>query len=127
MAVSNGLANTIILYSTVDGAQVTSFGEYGNGPGRFNYPTKLCISPRDTLIGIDSRNDRVQEVTLTGEHIRFIGQGLFGQGLFPQGVQRHLLGSMLQRSQSRFRVQSPHSGIIEPVWGRVLQRPLFYT
>jgi len=67
----------ITVYSTVDGSETVSFGGRGTGPGQFNQPSKLCITPRDTLLVADRGNQRVQEVTFSGVHIRDIGVGVF--------------------------------------------------
>jgi len=67
----------ITVYSTVDGSETVSFGGNGAGPGRFKRPMKLCITPRDTLLVADFGNKRVQEVTFSGVHIRYIGEGVF--------------------------------------------------
>jgi len=85
-AVSNGHTNMITVYSTVDGAETVSFGGRGAGPGQFNLghfnmSSKLCITPRDTLLVADFGNQRVQEVTMAGVHIGDIGAGVFGEGI----------------------------------------------
>jgi len=76
----------ITVYSTVDGAETVSFGGRGAGPGQFNLgqfnmSSKLCITPRDTLLVADFGNQRVQEVTFSGVHIGDIGAGVFGEGI----------------------------------------------
>ncbi len=55
------------------GELVRTFGGYGAGPGLFNGPARICTTPADTLLVADRNNHRVQEVTFTGEHCRFIG------------------------------------------------------
>ena len=83
-AVSNGRTHMITVYSTVDGSETVSFGSWGNGPGQFDRPQKLCITPRDTLLVAEYGrwNQRVQEVTMAGVHIRYIGEGVFGEGIW---------------------------------------------
>jgi len=80
-AVSNSGTNMVTVYSTADGSETVSFGGHGAGPGQFNLPSKLCITPRDTLLVADFGNQRVQEVTMAGVHIRDIGVGVFGEGI----------------------------------------------
>jgi len=71
----------LTVYSTVDGSETVSFGSSGDGPGQFDRPSMLCITPRDTLLVADFGNQRVQEVTFSGVHIRYIGEGVFGDGI----------------------------------------------
>lgn len=77
LAVSNFNTDMITVYSTADGSVVTEFGGRGSAHGQFNYPEKMCITPRNTLLVAEFDNNRVQEVTLAGEHIRFIGEGMY--------------------------------------------------
>jgi len=65
------------VYDTASGSDTVSFGGNGAGPGQFNQPSKLCITPRDTLLVADCMNQRVQEVAFSGVHIRDIGVGVF--------------------------------------------------
>jgi len=83
-AVSNAGTNMVTVYSTVDGSETVSFGGKGSGPGQFNRPQKLCITPRDTLLVAEygRLNQRVQEVTFSGVHIRYIGVGVFGETIY---------------------------------------------
>lgn len=80
-AVSND-AHMIIVYSVEDGTEVCAFGGYGSAPGQFKHPMKLCTSPRDTLLVAEYGNGRVQEVSMTGEHIRFVGEGVICSSLY---------------------------------------------
>jgi len=81
-AVSNAGTNMITVYSIVDGSETVSFGGNGAGPGQFKQLSKLCITPRDTLLVADYGNQRVQEVTFSGVHIRDIGVGVFGDCIY---------------------------------------------
>lgn len=76
--VSNNRTHTITVYSIADGSVVASFGGIGCGRGEFDSPQKLCISPKNRLLVAEHGNARVQEVSMTGEHIRFIGKGTVG-------------------------------------------------
>jgi len=78
--VSNFNTDMITVYSTEDGSELTAFGGRGSASGQFNYPEKMCTSPRNTLLVAEFDNNRVQEVSMTGEHIRFIGEGMFSHG-----------------------------------------------
>lgn len=70
MAISNWLTHMISVYSLPDGALVRSFGGRGPELGHFDDPYKLCFNPLrdDSLLVADGSNQRVQEVTITGEH-----------------------------------------------------------
>lgn len=52
------------------GARVASIGQRGTGPGEFNYPTLLWLSPQGRLHVTDSLNFRVQVLAPDG---RFLG------------------------------------------------------
>lgn len=43
--------------------------------GMFSTPRKLCMSFAGTILVAEDKNRRVQEVTLEGKHIRYIGEG----------------------------------------------------
>jgi len=77
LAVSNASTNMITVYDTASGSETATFGGAGPGPGQFYYQMRLCITPRDTLLVADFGNQRVQEVTMAGVHIRYIGVGVF--------------------------------------------------
>jgi len=83
-AVSNSRTHQITVYDVVSGARTATFGGNGNGagPGQFDQPFKLCTTPRDTLLAAEYVNQRVQEVTFSGVHIRYIGVGAFGAGIY---------------------------------------------
>ena len=75
--VSNCYHDSISVYSMNTGDRVTTFGSNGSGAGEFNMPTHVCSTPRGTILVCEYSNRRVQEVTITGEHVRFIGVGHF--------------------------------------------------
>jgi len=81
LAVSNDRTHMITVYDTVSGEETATFGGNGAGPGKFSNPFKLCITPRDSLLVAEHGNQRVQEVTMAGVHIRYIGAGVFGDGV----------------------------------------------
>ena len=62
----------IHVHSLVDGRHVRSFGEHGAGPGQFHFLVGgVCVTPTGTLLVAEHGNGRIQEVTVTGEHVRF--------------------------------------------------------
>lgn len=66
-------APAVTVYSLPDGACIRVFGMRGDGPACFDAPEDVCFTPAGTLLIAESSNRRVQEVSVTGEHIRFIG------------------------------------------------------
>ena len=82
MAISDS-DHTVTVFALPNGDFVREFGTEGDGPSQFGDPGKLCFSPlsQDRLLVAEWRNKRVQEVTLTGDHVRFIGVGVIDDGI----------------------------------------------
>ncbi|MFN3193042.1 MAG: peptidase [Aureliella sp.] len=64
-----------------DANWVSCFGEPGKGPGQFQTPHGLCVDARDesnpTVLVADRANNRIQRLTLDGEHLEtWTGFGL---------------------------------------------------
>ena len=76
VVVSNPFSECISVYSTESGDCISKFGSYGAAAGQFKYPNRICATPRGTILVCDCGNRRLQEVTITGEHVRFLGAGL---------------------------------------------------
>ena len=53
-------------------AQISVFGKQGKGRGMFRSPTRLHAHPNGNLLVVEEGNERVQEVTWKGGHVRFI-------------------------------------------------------
>ena len=68
--------DTLSVYSLPGGEHIRTFGSYGVGTVQFNMPGKLCFGVAGNILVADAGNKRVQEVTLTGDHVRFIGVGV---------------------------------------------------
>ena len=81
MAVSHA-DDTVSIHALPSGELVRSIGSKGSGKGQFDAVRKLCFTAHNGLLVVESGNKRVQEVTPTGEHVRFIGAG----GLFKRGI-----------------------------------------
>ena len=75
MVVSHG-NHTLSVYSLPDGEYLRTFGSHGAGKGQFKYPAKLCFSVTGNVLVAEYENKRVQEVTLMGSHVRFVGVGV---------------------------------------------------
>ena len=61
------------VFSLPAGELLHAFGGLGSEPGQFSRPSKLCFSAVGTILVADEWASCVQEVTLTGVHVRFIG------------------------------------------------------
>lgn len=65
-----------------DGTEALRFGERGEGPGAFNFPTAIAASPGGSLLVVDALNFRVAEFTSAGEWVRAFGSAGEGPGQF---------------------------------------------
>jgi DNA-binding beta-propeller fold protein YncE len=74
LIVSDYRSHSISVYSMDSGGCISSFGCFGSKPGQFKYPFRICATPRGTILVSECGNGRLQEVTITGEHVRFIGE-----------------------------------------------------
>jgi WD40 repeat protein len=77
MAISNYLTRMITLYSLPGGEVLRVFGGKGSRPGQFCDPRKLCFTVDCNLLVAEDENKRLQEVTMTGQHVRFVGVDTF--------------------------------------------------
>ena len=77
MAATNTDRSTVTVFD-LDGVRLHTFGKDGTGPGEFWFPATLCAHPNGNLLVREFGNERVQEVTWTGEHVRFIYTGKNG-------------------------------------------------
>ena len=68
--------HSLSMYSLPGGEHIRTFGSEGAGEGQFKSPAKLCFSAAGNILVAERDNKRVQEVTLTGDHVRFIGFGV---------------------------------------------------
>ena len=59
MYVSDVISNSMSVFTT-DGAYVTSFGEYGEDKGNFNFPFNVCVDKDSFVLIGDFHNHRVQ-------------------------------------------------------------------
>ncbi|MBI2998789.1 MAG: NHL repeat-containing protein [Deltaproteobacteria bacterium] len=74
--VSDSGAHTIRVYAP-DGTLLSSFGGPGTGPGQFNFPAGLYMSPLGELFVADQTNDRIQVFDRNGNFLRCIGGSAF--------------------------------------------------
>jgi hypothetical protein len=67
--VSDGYGNARIHRFSADGKLIQSWGEPGTGPGEFNLPHDIWVTPDERVFVADRENDRIQIFSLTGEFI----------------------------------------------------------
>ena len=61
-------ANQVKLYR--DGRPVSAFGSYGSGPGQFDFPAGVWVSPAGEVFVVDQNNRRVQVFNRSGDFQR---------------------------------------------------------
>ena len=73
-AVTDYNGNSVVVYDMSSGAVVRTIGgpASGSGPCQFNYPFRLCFAPNGNLLVCDWKNNRVQELTVSGRFVRSI-------------------------------------------------------
>jgi DNA-binding beta-propeller fold protein YncE len=67
--VSDGYANRRVHRFSPNGELLKSWGEYGNGPGQFNFPHNIDVDQYGTVYVCDRENERIQTFTSEGEFI----------------------------------------------------------
>jgi DNA-binding beta-propeller fold protein YncE len=85
--VTDTVANRVVVLNFA-GAVVAFFGERGNGPGQFNYPTNIARGADGRLYVTDAMNFRVQVFDADGRHLRAFGRLGDAPGDFdkPKGI-----------------------------------------
>ena len=71
--VSDSRANEVRVY--LGNSRHSQFGAYGTGPGQFNFPTGVCVSPAGEVFVVDQNNDRVQVFDSAGKFLRAFNLG----------------------------------------------------
>lgn len=68
---------------------LSSFGEFGAGPGQFDHPLGVGVADDGNVWVVDALNDRVQEWTAAGAFVRVFGSTGTGRGQFrlPEDVE----------------------------------------
>lgn len=75
--VSDSGAHTVNVYAAADGAFLFSFGGKGPGPGQFDFPAGVYVSPGGEVFVADQNNDRIQVLDRNGNFLRCIGGAAF--------------------------------------------------
>ncbi len=78
-----------------------SFGTQGNGQAQFYSPAGIALRG-DTVYVTENNNNRVQKLSIEGEHLAFIGQGQLNN---PRGICLHPDGRIFVADCSNNRVQ----------------------
>ncbi len=86
--VADSKAQRIVVFELATGKRLGAFGERGEGPGQFAFPTSLTFGPGGNLYVVDQLNARVQVLTGEGEYLdEFGGLGTgFGNFVRPKDV-----------------------------------------
>ena len=67
--VADGYGNARVHRFTADGKLIQSWGEPGTGPGQFNLPHDIWVTPDERVFVADRENDRLQIFGPTGKFI----------------------------------------------------------
>lgn len=86
MAFSNYIACKVFVF--IDGVKSHEFGREGDGPGELKRPMKMCFTPSGNLLIAEDTNRRLQEVTITGDHVRYIGTSVYTSDGFAVAISR---------------------------------------
>jgi len=69
--------HNLSVHRASDCSLIRFIGSRGTAPGCFLYLSGLCVTANDTLLVAEFGNQRIQEVTLEGTHVKFVvGGGL---------------------------------------------------
>jgi len=71
-----------VVMMTLEGKVVGRFGQRGDGPGEFNYPTYIAVAPDGSLWVTDSLNFRVEHFDPEGKFLSAFGSPGSGPGEF---------------------------------------------
>ena len=118
MVASHGNA-TLSVYSLPGGEHIRTFGSCGTGKGQFKVSAKLCFSAAGNILVADNGNKRVQEVTLTGGHVRFIGVGVIDDEIWGIAANAELIvvGKYFCTSNNRVMMFDAVTGALVMAFG----------
>lgn len=107
--VADSAANLIKVYSP-SGPKLREFGMPGTGPGQFDFPTGVFISPVGEVFVADQNNNRVQVFDRNGQFLRSLGKrGMMGTS--PFGRIQGLAGD----AQGRIFVADAFHGLVRVI------------
>ena len=117
--------HTLSVFSLPRGDLLLSFGSKGRGKLQFQWPARLCFSAIGTVLVSDGENHRIQEVTLKGAFVRFIGAGAIGGD--PSGIAANdeviVVGKQNSTSDERIVVFDAATGALVRSFGPLGVRP----
>jgi len=99
---------------------IREWGQYGTGPGNFDYPAGIAVSPDGNVYVADNGNHRIQMFSPDGTWL--MSWGGFGQGpgqlIRPEGIAIDASGRVYVTEPSNYRVQvfTAHGTFIRQ-WG----------
>ena len=82
---------TLSVHSLPGGEHIRTFVIEDAGEGQFDYIPRLCFGATGNILVADPENERVQEVTLTGDHVRFIGIGVINDYIWSIAANAELI------------------------------------
>ena len=91
-----------------------SFGTDGSGPGQLKNPTGIAIDNEGNILVADCDNDRIQQLSSTGKHLRTVGTRGSGplQFQYPRGITVHPhTGKVYVADRSNHRIQVLNSDL----------------
>jgi sugar lactone lactonase YvrE len=90
-----------------DGEMKFRFGKKGSGPGDFDIPDYVTVSPRGELLVTDQKNHRIQVFDLEGKHLRTLGGPGSAPGRFndPEDIAFDRDGNIVVADGGNHRVQ----------------------
>jgi DNA-binding beta-propeller fold protein YncE len=108
-----GLSVTILLFSTINiNAQqnvvmVNKWGEFGDKPGEFKFPTMIAIDKASSVYIVDQHNQRIQKFDSIGNFITMWGEmgDKPGQFNYPYGIAVDSKGNVYVSDMNNNRIQ----------------------
>ena len=104
---------TVHPLSAGSGVPPRSFGGKGSGKAKFDAPRRLCLTARQTLLVCEYTNKRIQEVTLDGKHVRFVGAGIINDSVWSIATNNEIIvvGKLRATSNGRLIVFDANTGV----------------
>lgn len=81
LLVSHWESCEVSVYALPHGGLSSTFGGRGSDKGQFDRPFGVCTLENNNVLVAEQGNCRVQVVTLTGRHVRFIGVGVLEEAV----------------------------------------------